>query len=343
MPKENGMMKQLVCLVAALMLLAACAVQPPEAGSLPEKSGGTEPSRTISVAVRGSPNVKDLPFLMALDVLRDQGYTVDVITLAKGELIAQAIEQGDVNIANVSPSILWVAVAQGADIRTVAGNYDNTFYLVTETNVETCHDLDGLSLAFSSKLAAGYVLFEEYIAANCPGVTPQIVIIGQSENRVVALQSGEIDGAYLEMEQWLVLSDQSPGDYHIILNYGQEYPHYLVSGFAAQKSWADGNPEILTDFVRSLLTSQRRSLSDTEALVSRVAELLELDAEGAARVAEAYLEQGVWDPNGGLDLDRIEYTLGILRASGAVPEEMTPDDVADLAAMNAVLDELGRE
>jgi ABC-type nitrate/sulfonate/bicarbonate transport system substrate-binding protein len=145
------------------------------------------------------------------------------------------------------------------------------------------------------------------------------------------------------MEQWLALSDQSPDDYHIILNYGREYPHYLVSGFAAQKSWADENPEILTDFVRSLLTSQRRSLTDTEALVSRVAELLELDAERAARVAEAYLEQGVWDPNGGLDADRIEYTLGILRASGAVPEEMTPDDVADLDTMNAVLDELGRE
>jgi len=55
------------------------------------------------------------------------------------------------------------------------------------------------------------------------------------------------------------------------------------------------------------------------------------------------LSRGYGDPNGGLDLDRIEYTLGILRGSGAVPEDMTPDDVADLAIMNAVLDELGRE
>jgi ABC-type nitrate/sulfonate/bicarbonate transport system substrate-binding protein len=325
------------------ILLTACTAQPPAAAS-PEGSSDTpRRSGTIRFAVRGSPNVKDLPFLTALDLLRAQGYTAEVTTLAKGELIAQAIEQGDVHIANVSPSILWVAITKGADIRTVAGNYDNTFYLVVRKEIESCSDLDGLSLAFSSRQAAGYVLFEQYVADNCPGVSPQILLIGQSENRVVALQSGEIDGAYLEVEQWLALTAQSPGDFHIILNYGQEYADYLVSAFCAQRSWAEQNPEMVRDFVRALLTSQRRAMSDPEQLQAEVAELLDLDAAEAKRMTEAYLAQGVWDANGALTPENIEYTLDILKDSGAVPTDTQVENVADLSYMTAVLDELGRE
>jgi ABC-type nitrate/sulfonate/bicarbonate transport system substrate-binding protein len=330
--KESPVRRRYFALVLLLAaLLTACG---PRSSA---KSG------TFHFAVRGSPNIKDLPFLQAIDLLRGQGYDVEVTSLSKGELIAQAIEQGDVHIANVSPSILWVAVTKGADIRTVVGNYDNTFYLVVGKQVQHCSDLDGLSLAFSSKLAAGYVLFEKFIAENCPGTTPQIVLIGQSENRVVALQSGEIDGAYLEMEQWLALESMNPGEFRIILNYGQEYPDYLVSGFCARRSWAEENPEMVEDFARALVTSQRQMMADPSHLQAEVAELLELDDIEARRMAEAYLAQGVWEANGALEEDKITYTLGILAEYGAVPPDTTVEDVADLTYLATVLDEIGRE
>ena len=332
----------LVILILGI-LLAACTAEPAatdlpiDTSEVPAKSG------TIHVAVRGSPNVKDLPFLDALDLLRAQGYTVEMTALDKGELIAQAIEQGDIHIANVSPSILWVAVSKGADVRTIVGNYNNPFYLVVRKEIESCTDLDGRSLAFSSKQAAGYVLFEDYVAKNCPGIGPQIVLISQSENRVVALQSGEIDGVYIEIEQWMVLENQNAGNFRIILNYGEEYPDYLVSGFCAQRSWAELNPEMVRDFVRALLTSQRALMSDPDRFQAEVAELLDLEPVDAKRITDAYLELGVWDANGALTPENIEYSLNILRESGAVPADTKVEDVADLTYMTAVLDEIGRE
>ena len=342
-------------LILSLVVTACTAVQTPAVSPAPAASVSTPgvsptpeasvPARTgaIHFGQRGAPGVKDLPALLAIDSLRAQGYTVQVTELAKGELVAQAMEQGDIDIANVTPSIAWAAVAKGADISTVVGNYDNAFYLAVKKDFQTCRDLDGRSLAFSSRQAVGYILFEEYLKEHCPGVSPQILLIGQSPDRVAALLSGEVDGAYLELEDWLALARQKPDDFHVILDFGQEYPDFLGSGFCARGAWAQQHPEMVKDFARALITYQRELASDPERLQAEIMKLYEIDAAEAQRLTEAYLAQGIWDFNGALTYENIQYTLDEMTKDGALPAGLKAEDVADLSYMNAVLDEIGRK
>jgi ABC-type nitrate/sulfonate/bicarbonate transport system substrate-binding protein len=319
------------------------AVSPLTANSpLPTASAPVR-SGEIHFGQRGAPGVKDLPFLMAIDALRDQGYTVQVTELSKGELVAQAMAQGDIDIANVTPSIAWAAVAKGADIRTVVGNYDNGFYLAVKKELQTCSDLDGRSLAFSSRQATGYILFEEYLKEHCPGVTPQILLISQSPSRVAALQAGELDGAYLELEDWLALARQKPEDFHIILDFGEEYPDFLGSGFCARGAWAEQHPEMVKDFARAVITFQRELAADPERLKAEIMKLYEVGAPEAQQLAEAYLAAETWDLNGGLTYENIQYTIDAMVADNALPAGLKAEGVANLSYMNAVLDELGRK
>jgi ABC-type nitrate/sulfonate/bicarbonate transport system substrate-binding protein len=337
-----------VILILSLVVVACHKAPQPALSPLPAMSplatpGALARSGEIHLGQRGTAGVKDLPWLMAIDALRAQGYTVEVTELAKGELVAEAMAQGDIDIANVTPSIAWAAIAKGADIRTVAGNYDNAFYLAVKKEQQTCRDLDGRSLAFSSRQATGYILFEDYIKEHCPGVTPQILLISQSPSRVAALQAGEIDGAYLELEDWLALERQKPDDFHVLLDFGKEYPDFLGSGFCARGTWAEQHPEMVKDFARALITFQRELAANPERLQAEIMKLYEMDAAEARRLAEAYLAAGIWDLNGGLTGENIQYTIDAMAVDGALPAGLKADGVANLSYMNAVLDELGRK
>jgi ABC-type nitrate/sulfonate/bicarbonate transport system substrate-binding protein len=325
------------------LVIAACTAAPKPAVSPAPKSGAPARSGDIHFGQRGGAGVKDVPWLLTIDSLRAQGYTVQVTELDKAELVAQAMEHGDIDIANVTPSMAWAAVAKGADIPTVVGNYDNIFYLAVKKQYQTCRDLDGRSLAFSSRQAVGYILLQEYIKEHCPGVSPQIVLISQSPSRVAALQSGEVDGAYLELEDWLALIRQKPDDFRILLDFGKEYPDLLGSGFCARGSWAAQHPEMVRDFARTLITYQRQFASDPERLQAEIMRLYKIDAAEARRLAQAYVAQGIWDTNGALTYENIQYTIDAMTKAGALPAGLKATDVANLSYMNAVLDEIGRK
>jgi len=329
-------------LILSLVATACTAVPAPAPSPAPASSAAAR-SGTIHLGQRGPAGVKDLPWLLAIDALRAQGYTVQVTELAKGELLAQAMEQGDIDIANVTPSIAWAAVAKGAGLRTVVGNYDNVFYLAARKAIQTCRDLDGRSVAFSSRQAAGYILFEEYRKEHCPDANPQILLIGQSPNRVAALQSGELDAAYLELEDWLALARQRPEDFHVVLDYGKEYPDFLGSGFATRGAWAEQHPEMARDFAHALLLSQRELVSNPKRLQAEIMKLYELDATQAEELAKTYLAADIWDVNGALTPGYIQYTLDVMARAGALPSGLKVHDVADLSYLNAVLDEIGRK
>jgi ABC-type nitrate/sulfonate/bicarbonate transport system substrate-binding protein len=338
------MRKLSVCLVFTLCLVAAaCTAVPTPAVSPTPVSGAPAKSGTIRFSVQGSLSVKDVPWQMALDSLRAQGYTIQVTEFAKSDLLAVALEHGDVDIGQLASSIAWAAVAKGAEIRTVVGSNNATYYLPVKMEIQTCRDLDGKSLAFSTRQAAGYILFERYLKEECPGANPEIVLIPETRNRLAALQSGELDGAYLELADWLRLDSESPGKYHALIDYGKKYPNFQVTTFYLRPSWAEQHPEMVRDFVRALLTSQRQLASNPKQLEGQIIKLLGVDATEAQRTGEAYLAQGIWDANGGITPENIQYTLDTLVNAGAIPPGLKVEDVADFSYLNAVLDEIGRQ
>jgi ABC-type nitrate/sulfonate/bicarbonate transport system substrate-binding protein len=330
--------------VSALALLAAaviaCSAAAPAAtpvpAATPHKSG------TIRFSDTGPEMVKDLPWRMALDALKEQGYTIEVTQFASSSLVPAALVSGDIDVASINTNLTWTAVAKGAEIRTVVGKIGPSFYLVTESEINACQELDGKRLGFSTRQAVGYVMFQQTLDKECPGTTPQILLVGNTTSRLAALQKGEIDGAYLEAEDWMELDRQSAGKYHILMDFPREYPGFPLSAFSVRTEWAEQHQEMVDDFIRALLDQTRRIVSDPSLLSTQISTRFAIDPGEAQELAEAYLGLGIWDVNGGLTPENLRQSLDFLTTNGSVPQGLSVSEIADLSYLDSVLDQIGR-
>jgi ABC-type nitrate/sulfonate/bicarbonate transport system substrate-binding protein len=344
------MRNNIACVLVVLGgVMSACVAQPPtdeppaatefaasDATTAPRKSG------TIRVSLQGALSAREVPWMMALDSLREQGYTVEVVSLGRSDLIPEALLRGDLHFGSVNPNVLWVAIAKGADLRTIGAKNNLVFRLAAKPDIRTCRDLDGRAVAFNTTRATNKAMFDAYVRRQCPGITPRVVIVGESANRVVALQSGEIDSAMLELDEWLYLEEHAPGRFHILVNIAEEFSEIQNSSFAVSNRWATENPEVVKDLLRTMLTVYRRVVENPRLLQEENAKRLSMDAVGARKLADAFLAANVWDLNGGWTAATVRNTMEFLVSQGSVPAGLEADDVADLSYLNAVLDEIGR-
>jgi len=332
-------------LILAAFAMTACSAQAPSTASSPAASPTAMPGKAgaFRFSLLDSADVKDVPLLMALDSLEEQGYTTEIVNFGKSSLVPSALAQGDIDVASISTTLGWVATAQGADIATVVGRVNSSFVLVTTTDVRSCSDLDGKALTFASRQSVGYVMFEEYLEQNCPGTTAEILLISGSSNRVAGLESGEVDGAYLELEHWLRLQEIAPGQFHVLIDFAAEFPEVLIETYCVRPTWAAENREQAEDFVRALLVAHRSVIADPQLLRDGIVDYLSFDAAQAQALADAYLQREMWHPNGQVSLENIQATLDFLSAADMLPADLKVEDVADLSYLDAVLREMGRQ
>jgi len=325
-------------LLVLIGTLAACSPLAPPVGD----PVGTQAPRVFRISAQGVNNVNDVPALMALEELKQLGYQYEVIVFAKGSLIIPALLQGDINLATASSTFVASALAEGADIRTIAGRSKTTFLLVAKAEIEDCHDLDGKTVAMSSLTAVGYHMYERYVEQHCPEIAPEIVLISGADNRIVALQAGELDAAYLGLEEWLHLQEVAPGQFRILIDFQREFPEIQMFGFSVRREWAEQNPDMVKDFVRALLELQRRIIKDPQLLADGIAKHVDVEPEWARRLADEYLAAQMWDPNGQFTEENIEATLDFFRERRIVATDLTVEQFADLSYLDAVLEAIGR-
>jgi ABC-type nitrate/sulfonate/bicarbonate transport system substrate-binding protein len=298
---------------------------------------------TIRVSMNGAPNAKDIPRLMAIDSLKEQGYDVEVTTFAQSALVPVAMQRGDIDIGDVTTNLAWTAIAKGTDIRSVVGEANMTFQLVTKQNIQSCQDLGSRTLAFSTRQAVGFVMFQDYVNRSCPGTSPQILLIADSSNRMASLESGKVDGAYLEIEDWLRLEREAPGKYRDAVDFGKEFPNVEYSTFTVRKGWAQQNPEVVKDYIRALLSAYRRLVGHPDEMQNELEKYIPADSAVAQEWANTFASSSVWDVNGALTEQNIQSTIDYLASKGSLPTGVKGSDVADLSYLNAVLDEIGRQ
>lgn len=338
-----------VTLILALVLLSAlvanCSPQAPASTTpMPVPSATTEhKSGTLRFALNGNPDVQDVPRLMALDALKEQGYVIEQTVFANSDLIPVALTRGDIDFGSGDTSVAWSASTKGGDIRTIIGRAKTSYSLVTKPDLQTCKELGDRPVAFNSSASVGYVMFQKLLKQNCESVTPKLLLMNGSNSRVSALQTGEIDGAWVEMATWLQLKRQAPEKFRALIDFAKEFPEVQYSSFSVRKSWADKNPEIVKDFVRALLTAHRQIISNPGLLRDEIIKYLSVDNASAQASAEAYLTSGIWDADGGLTQVSVQSMIDLLTSGGALPAGVKVEDVSDLSYLDAVLKEIGRK
>ena len=288
-------------------------------------------------------DVRDVPLLMALDELAAQGYTVEKIQMASGALIADALARGDADIGLVNSQTMWMAIAKGAPVRTIAKFTGPTTILAATADIGSCRGLDGKRLGVATTGGLNPSLLRLHFQKNCPGAEPRLFVIVESTGRAAALLAGEIDALIAPGEEFVKLEREVPGRFHALMSFAEEFPDVLVDCLHVRRRWAEQNRECVRDFLRALMRAQRRVVSRPELLVDESVKRLALDRATAEAVGQAHLRMAIWDTNGGPTVQNVQGTIDFLTEAASLPRGLKASDVADLSYLNEVLDEIGRQ
>jgi ABC-type nitrate/sulfonate/bicarbonate transport system substrate-binding protein len=311
-----------------------------------QSSGNSEGSAASLGTIRffdlSNVDVRDVPLLMAMDALREQGYTVEVTYMNSSNLIADALARGDAEIGLLNHQTMWAAIEKGADVRTIAQPTGHTAVVIADQSIRTCADLAGKRVGFANLSGTNPTLFKLYIDTNCPGTQYDALTIAEADGRLAAMLAGELDATSVPSEQGLALERQAPGRFHKLFAHSEEFPNVLVDGLHVNRAWAEANPQAVRDFLRAMLVTYRQVLDDPQMLYAEAAAAMSLSAEDAEIIGNLHLDGHMWDANGVLTPENIRYTLDFLIEQGALPTGLTYEDVADLSYLDDVLAEIGR-
>ena len=185
----------------------------PSTPTIPAASNTPAQKGTLRLATSETVNVDDIPRLIAQDSLREQGYTVELITFADFQLTTTAIIKGDVDIALGGNQTSWSAIAKGAPIRSFLGRSNNTQLLLTPTAIQHCEDLNGKKLGLSNATGSGPSMIADYVQRHCPAIKMETLIIASSNNRRIALLGGSLDATPLQTDDWLQIDATHRGNF----------------------------------------------------------------------------------------------------------------------------------
>jgi ABC-type nitrate/sulfonate/bicarbonate transport system substrate-binding protein len=326
-------MIRIIALALALLsvLVAACSAPSPAM------------TRTLVIDVPEGGDVSHIPWLMAVDVLKEEGYTMRTVDFsATDPATVVAMEQEELDITALSNQLAWSAIGKGAPLVTFLDTAEIPFVLATTIEIQECADLDGRSVAISSMTSVSGAMFKAYVEGNCPDAKPNMLIVKRSNSRVAALLSGEVDAATLDHQDLAYLQGEEPGAYHALIVFADEFPGLQTNSYVMRTDFGEQYPEFVKDLIREVVTA-RRSLQDPQTLREEIINYLEVEPSEAQKLADLYLSRNTWDVRGEYTLDTVQATMDFLQEYGDLPPETEAKDAADLSYYEEVLDEIGRQ
>jgi ABC-type nitrate/sulfonate/bicarbonate transport system substrate-binding protein len=335
----------ILALILLSMLAVACSATTPSAQTpLPNTISTAAPpkSGTMRLEVPADADVEDVPWLMAVDSLKEQGYTIETISFSDTAIEVAAMAQGDLDIASLSHQVSWAAIDQGAPLFTFMDKAANVIVTATGKDIQECAGLDSKSVAVPSISSVSGAMLNTYLEENCPGARPQIIVVSGGSNRIAALLAGEVDAVTMDTDGLLKLERERPGEYHALIVFAQEFPDLQISSYMARRDFAEQHPEMVKDVIRASFTA-RRSLQDPQALREAIIKYLDLEPDRVQQMVDMYLAQKIWDTSGTYTLETVQATIDFLQEYGDLPAGLKAEDVADLSYYEAVLDEIGRQ
>lgn len=325
-----------------LFLVACSQTAPGPSAPTPQTTTAQKKSGTLRFGTFSTPNASSMAWLMALDMLKQEGYTVETTVFASSDTTIETLARGDVDIVGVSVGS-WVAIPKGAKITSIVAHNANPFSIAARQDITTCSDLNERNFAVGSPGTINTWLVNLYFKQNCADSAPVLATIADSQARLAALLAGQVDATTIEIADMQQLSVLAPGKFHTLVEFSKAFPDINFTVAMTNLAFTAAHPDIVRDYVRSIVTVNRAIRANPQVLSDAMVKHLNYTPEQAGTAADAYLAANLWDPNGGVSENSIHTTLQFLIQQNALPATLKVTDVSDLSYLNAVLDQLGRQ
>jgi NitT/TauT family transport system substrate-binding protein len=316
------------------LLIAACTA-----------AGTPVPSttKTLTFAFQGAFGVPQVTILAALDELRGQGYSIETPQLNDPSLNAQGTSEGRFQYTLVD-NVVLKAIQEGAKVKIVGESFGNVWQIVTASDIKECKDLKGRSVGVFSVGSFNDVSVKAYIDENCPGTTVNMLALGDSTARAAAMIAGKLDASPLELGDAIPLLKEGGTKFHVLANFSKDLPKLRISFIASNTDFNSKNQATTQALLKALINQNRKASKDAAYLKSLITKYVpSADQSTLDEVVKAFQDGGLFDVNGGLNDDNMNYTIQFFTKAGTIKSGLGLNDVSDLSALNAVLKDVGRQ
>jgi NitT/TauT family transport system substrate-binding protein len=216
-------------------------------------------------------------------IFRKQGLNVELVFIPGGSLSLQALIGKSLDLLLTGGPPVLNAYLQGAKIKIIGGVVNLLPYtFVVTTGIRTAEQVKGKKIGISRFGSnTDYVV---RMALNQFALAPndvQIIQVGGSQARLVALKSGTIQGTVLSPEETLVAQKMG---FTVLLDFiekGIEFPHVTV---VAREDYLESQAQTARAFMRAYLEAVRYYKTHRAEAVKKIMALSKLPERQMAEV-----------------------------------------------------------
>jgi len=263
--------KALLCLV----FLSFCCLLAPV--------GVSAQTTNVRIAFNGFGGV--VPLYMGDDagVFKKQGLNLELVFIPGGSVSLQALIGKSLDLLLTGGPPVVNAYLQGAKIKIIGGVVNLLPYMfVVTTGIRSGEQVKGKKIGISRFGSnTDYVV---RLALNQFGVTPndvQIIQVGGSQARLVALKAGAIQATVLSPEEALVAQKMGFNVLFDFIEKGIEFPHV---NFVARDDYLETQPQTVRSFMRAYLDAVRYYKTHRAEAVKKIMSLSKLPERQMAEV-----------------------------------------------------------
>ena len=258
-----------------------------------------------------------------------------LIYMPGGSLIVQTLLSGDVGIASLAPPSAVSAWAKGAELAIVAGGVERALnVLMVNPKIKRVDDLKGKRVAISRFGSLSDVSLRDALAYH--KLKNQDIVIAQMGGlgeRMVALTSGIVDGAVLNVDQ---LYQAEKLGFQVLIDMRKLPLNYSTQGIVVSREFLRTQRGVVKRFLRVYIEGIKVFKTDKELSIDTLSRYIKTnDREVLAKTYDFYRE--AWES---LPTVRRE---GIQQALDSIPEGKNSKLNLDSLIDNSLIQELERE
>ena len=299
------------------------------AGEIPTPEGDL----SFTVGFPAAPGFSDLPILMTIDKLNAEGWDISTEIFSDQALQTEALLSDAVQFTSGNPLATLTAIQEGAPLALVGERSANDWIVVAQEDIQSCEDLAGKQVPYQSEASVSTYMLKTYVEQEC-GVEPSYFVLEGSANRAAAMVGGQIDATIVQVEDWLVATQDQDTSAHILADIKSTLPELTTATYAVARPWLEENSELLSAFLAHLLVTNREANADLESLRQPALDHLEgYDEAALDAVIDAYSGLGIFFEDGGLTEEKVAYSLDFFVNTGGLEPGMTVEQAADLGPL----------
>ena len=261
-----------------------------------------------------------------------------LIYMPGGSLIVQTLLSGDVGIASLAPPSAVAAWVKGAELALVAGGIERALnVLMVNPKIKNPDDLKGKRVAISRFGSLSDISLRDALAfyklkANQDVAVAQMGGLGE---RMVALTSGVVDGAILNVDQ--VFQAEKLG-FQVLIDLRKLPLTYSTQGIVVSKDFLRAQRSTVKRFLRVYIEGIKIFKTDKEFSMETLGRYIKTgDREILSKTYDVYRE--AWESVPLVRREGIQQALDSIPEASAKSAKLNLDSLID----NSIIQELEKE